>query len=154
MLIHCSWPSSLWRIEARRNRRQRRQRLVFGRAIQAQEEAPYTRWVHDATGRTFHVCMRDGATTTQRMEPLRLVREHIDRQRRFVLAQAVSATVIDRPTRASSPSVPVSASRLRTHHLPNVSLNWGNFFHGDPGNADAIVCYLMPGVMAKLAGFS
>lgn len=54
------------------------------------------RWVHDATGRTFHLCMRDGATTTQRMEPLRIVRKHIDRQQRFVLAQAVSATVIDR----------------------------------------------------------
>ncbi|MBB2928050.1 methyltransferase [Paraburkholderia silvatlantica] len=48
---------------------------------------------------------------------------------------------------------PYLVSRLRTHHLPNVSLNWGNFFHGDPGNADAIVCYLMPGVMAKLGNF-
>ncbi|WP_343676727.1 hypothetical protein [Paraburkholderia heleia] len=54
------------------------------------------RWVHDATGRTFHVRLRDGATTPPRREPLRIVREHIDRQRRFVLAQAVSATLIDR----------------------------------------------------------
>lgn len=48
---------------------------------------------------------------------------------------------------------PYLVSRLRTHHLPNVSLRWGNFFHRDPGNADAIVCYLMPGVMAKLGDF-
>ena len=48
---------------------------------------------------------------------------------------------------------PYLVSRLRTHHLPNVSLRWGDFFHRDPGNADAIVCYLMPGVMAKLGDF-
>ena len=29
----------------------------------------------------------------------------------------------------------------------------GNFFCSDPSNADAIVCYLMPGVMAKLGNF-
>lgn len=48
---------------------------------------------------------------------------------------------------------PYLVSRLRTYHLPNVSLKWGNFFHRDPGNAEAIVCYLMPGVMAKLGDF-
>lgn len=48
---------------------------------------------------------------------------------------------------------PYLVSRLRTHHLPNVSLKWGNFFRSDPGNADAIVCYLMPGVMVKLGEF-
>ncbi|MEK6289822.1 MAG: methyltransferase [Paraburkholderia tropica] len=48
---------------------------------------------------------------------------------------------------------PYLVSRLRTHHLRNVSLKWGNFFRSDPGNADAIVCYLMPGVMAKLGDF-
>ncbi|WP_225032147.1 methyltransferase [Paraburkholderia sp. XV] len=48
---------------------------------------------------------------------------------------------------------PYLVSRLRTHHLPNVSLTWGNFFCSDPSNADAIVCYLMPGVMAKLGDF-
>ncbi|WP_343676890.1 methyltransferase [Paraburkholderia heleia] len=48
---------------------------------------------------------------------------------------------------------PYLVSRLRTHHLRNVSLKWGNFFRSDPSNADAIVCYLMPGVMAKLGDF-
>jgi len=48
---------------------------------------------------------------------------------------------------------PYLVSRLRTHHLPNVSLKWGNFLCSDPSNAEAIVCYLMPGVMAKLGDF-
>ncbi|CAB3810926.1 methyltransferase [Paraburkholderia fynbosensis] len=48
---------------------------------------------------------------------------------------------------------PYLVSCLRTHHLPNVSLKWGNFFHSDPGSANAVVCYLMPGVMAKLGDF-
>ncbi|MEX3928668.1 methyltransferase [Paraburkholderia sp. BR10936] len=48
---------------------------------------------------------------------------------------------------------PYLVSRLRTHHLPNVSLKWGNFFHSDLDKSDAIVCYLMPSVMAKLGDF-
>ncbi|MBJ9696371.1 methyltransferase [Burkholderia cenocepacia] len=45
---------------------------------------------------------------------------------------------------------PYFISRLRTHGLSNVSLRWGNFFHGELGHADAIVCYLMPDVMPKV----
>ncbi|HDR9181087.1 TPA: methyltransferase [Burkholderia vietnamiensis] len=48
---------------------------------------------------------------------------------------------------------PYLVSRLRRRHLPNVSLKWGNFIHSDLGNTDAIVCYLMPGAMAKLDDF-
>lgn len=47
----------------------------------------------------------------------------------------------------------LSVSRLSMHHLFNMSLKWGNFLCSDPSNADAIVCYLMPGVMAKLGNF-
>jgi cyclopropane fatty-acyl-phospholipid synthase-like methyltransferase len=48
---------------------------------------------------------------------------------------------------------PYLVSRLRTRRLSNVSLRWGNFFRSDLANADAITCYLMPGLMARLSEF-
>lgn len=131
LLIHCSWPSSLWRIEARRNRRQRRQRLVF------------------ALGRPGR-----GGGAVDALGP-RCDRSHFPRvNARRRNDDAAHGAAADR-AQALRPStaVPVSVSRLSTHHLRNVSLKWGNFFCSDPSNADAIVCYLMPGVMAKLRNF-
>lgn len=46
---------------------------------------------------------------------------------------------------------PYLISRLRARKLSNVSLRWGNFFHSDLKNADAITCYLMPGRMARVS---
>ncbi len=46
---------------------------------------------------------------------------------------------------------PYLVSRLRTCGLSNVSLRWGNFFRSDLRKADAITCYLMPGLMGPLS---
>jgi hypothetical protein len=46
--------------------------------------------------------------------------------------------------------LPYWVSRLRTRGLANVSLRWGNFFRSDLQHADAITCYLMPGLMPRV----
>jgi len=48
---------------------------------------------------------------------------------------------------------PYFISRLRTHDLPNVVVRRGNFFGLDLGDAQAIICYLMPRAMVKLGPF-
>jgi hypothetical protein len=45
---------------------------------------------------------------------------------------------------------PYLVSRLRIRRFPNATVRWENFFRSDLGSADAIVCYLMPKLMAPL----
>ncbi|WP_322011222.1 hypothetical protein [Paraburkholderia sp. J12] len=46
---------------------------------------------------------------------------------------------------------PYLVSRLRTYRLRNVSLKWGSFFRSELTVANAIICYLMPGKMARVS---
>jgi hypothetical protein len=46
---------------------------------------------------------------------------------------------------------PYLVSRLRARGLTNAVVRWGNFFHSDLSSADAIVCYLMPGLMVPVS---
>ncbi|WP_175166277.1 methyltransferase [Paraburkholderia fynbosensis] len=46
---------------------------------------------------------------------------------------------------------PYLVSRLRTQRLSNVVVRWGNFFSSGVESADAIVCYLMPDLMAPVS---
>jgi len=45
---------------------------------------------------------------------------------------------------------PYLISRLRTSGLANASVRWENFFRSDLKQADAITCYLMPGLMPSV----
>jgi precorrin-6B methylase 2 len=46
---------------------------------------------------------------------------------------------------------PYLISRLRTRRLSNVSVRFGTLFRTDLHDADAITCYLMPSLMARLS---
>jgi cyclopropane fatty-acyl-phospholipid synthase-like methyltransferase len=49
--------------------------------------------------------------------------------------------------------LPYCIAWLRTRHMPNVSIEWGNFYTRKLGDSDAITCYLMIKPMPKLAAF-
>jgi hypothetical protein len=46
---------------------------------------------------------------------------------------------------------PYLISRWRTRNLANVSVRYENFFRSDLKNADAVTCYLMPGLMPRVS---
>jgi hypothetical protein len=47
--------------------------------------------------------------------------------------------------------IPYLVSRLRTRKLPNVSLQFGNFFRSELSDANAVFCYLMPNAMPRVS---